>query len=110
MVSTYIIAKEICKLCLMQALRCDSVKVARVDWLGNSANFKEDYSVSLFHVVCTVKVMIFCSRCDALLVYWPFVHLHTVSKPFLICARSTSYCNREKENKNIYTKESHQVS
>ena len=34
------------------------------------------YSVFLFHVVSTVTVRIFCSRCDASLVYWPFAHLH----------------------------------
>ena len=51
-------------------------KVVRVDWLGNLANYKEDDNFSLFHVVCTVTVMIFCSRCDASLVYWPFPHLH----------------------------------
>ena len=49
-------------------------KVVRVDWLGNLANYKEDYNVSLFHVVCTVTVRI--SRCDAPLVYWPFAYLH----------------------------------
>ena len=27
-------------------------KVVRVDWLGNLANYKEDYNVSLFHAVC----------------------------------------------------------
>ena len=27
-------------------------KVVRVDWLGTLANYKEDYNVSLFHVVC----------------------------------------------------------
>ena len=51
-------------------------KVVRVDRLGNLANYKKDYNVSLFHVVCTVTVMIFCSRRDASLVYWPFAHLH----------------------------------
>ena len=46
------------------------IKVVRVDWLGNLANNKEDYNVSLLHIVCTVTVRIFCSRCDASLVYW----------------------------------------
>ena len=75
------------------------IKDARMDWLENLANYKEDYNVSLFHVVCTVTVMIFCSRCDASLVYWQLAHF--ISKPFVICARSTSYFNRKKENKNI---------
>ena len=51
-------------------------KVVRVDWLGNSENHKKDYNVFLFHVVCTVTVRIFCSWCDASLVYWLFAHLH----------------------------------
>ena len=51
-------------------------KVVRVNWLGNLTNYKEDYNVSLFLVVCTGTIRIFYSRCDALLVYWPFVHLH----------------------------------
>ena len=41
-----------------------------------SINYKEDYNVSLFHAVCTVTVMIFCSRYDASLVYWPFAQLY----------------------------------
>ena len=45
-------------------------KVVRVDWLGNLANYKEDYIVSLFYVVCTVTVRIFCSRCDASFVFF----------------------------------------
>ena len=43
--------------------------------------------------------MIFCSRCDSigrLLIY--------ISKPFVISAGSTSYNNRERENKNIEQK------
>ena len=72
-------------------------KVVRVDWLGNLANYKEDYNVSLFDVVCTVTV--FCSRCDASLVYRPFAYLHL--KAFCYFARSTSYFKRGKENKNI---------
>ena len=75
-----------------------TAKALRVDWLGNLANYKKDYKVSLFHVVCTVTVRIFCSLCDASLVYWPL--LSFISKPFS-CARSTSYFNREKENKNV---------
>ena len=51
-------------------------KVVRVDWLGNLANHKEDYNVSLFHVVCTVTVMIFCSRCDASSVCCLLARLH----------------------------------
>ena len=51
-------------------------KAVRVDWLGNLANYKEGYNVSLLYVVCMITVKIFCSRCDASLVYWPFVHLH----------------------------------
>ena len=26
--------------------------------------------------MCTVAVRIFCSKCDASIVYWPFAHLH----------------------------------
>ena len=51
-------------------------KVSRVDWLRNFANYKEDYIAALFHVVCRVTVMIFCSRCDDSLDHWPFAHLH----------------------------------
>ena len=51
-------------------------KVIKVDWLGNLANYKEDYNAPLFDVVCTVTVMIFCSRYDASLVYWPFAQLY----------------------------------
>ena len=63
----------------------ETMKVVRVDWLRNLENYKEDYNVSLFYVVCTVTVRIFCSRCDAsysigrLLIY--------ISKPFVICTR-----------------------
>ena len=32
------------------------IKVVRVDWLRKLANYKEDYNISLFHVVCTVTV------------------------------------------------------
>ena len=56
--------------------------------------YKEDYNVSLFHVMCTVTVGIFCSRCGASLVYWPFAHLH-LKAFFYLCTVS-----REKENKN----------
>ena len=37
------------------------LKVVRVDWLGNLADYKEDYNVSLFDVACTVTVGFFCS-------------------------------------------------
>ena len=57
------------------------------------------YNVSMFHVVCTVTVRIVCSRCDASLVIGHF-RIY-ISKPFVICARSTSYFSREKENKNL---------
>ena len=33
-------------------------KVVTMDWLGNLTNYKEDYKVFLFHVVCTVLVRI----------------------------------------------------
>ena len=61
-------------------------KVVRVDWLGNLANYKEDYTASLFHILCTVTVRIFCSRFDASLGHWPFAHLHLKSSinPILI--------------------------
>ena len=52
------------------------IKVVRVDWLENLANYKKNYNVSLFHVVCTVTVRNFCSRCDASLVCRQFAHLH----------------------------------
>ena len=51
-------------------------KVIKVDLLGNLANYKEDYNAPLFDVVCTVTVMIFCSKCDASLIYWLLAHLH----------------------------------
>ena len=51
-------------------------KLLKMDWLGNLANYKEDYNAPLFDFVCTVTVMIFCSRCDASLVYWLLAHLH----------------------------------
>ena len=35
------------------------VKVVREDWLGNLANYKEDYNVSLVRAVCTVTVRFF---------------------------------------------------
>ena len=66
--------KYACKLILVYLLVF--TKVVRVGWLGNLANYKEDYNISLFHVVCTVTVRIFCSSCDASLVYWPFANLH----------------------------------
>ena len=58
-------------------------KVIKVNWLGNLANYKEDYNAPLFDVVCTVTVMIFCSRCDASLVYWLLAHLHLKSFCYL---------------------------
>ena len=59
------------------------LKVVRVDWVGNLADYKEDYNVFLFDVVCTVTVRIFCSRCDASLVYWLLAHLHLKAFCFL---------------------------
>ena len=59
-----------------------NIKVVRVDWFGNLANYKKDYNVSLFHVVCTVTVRIFCFRCDVSLEYWPSSIY--ISKPFII--------------------------
>ena len=35
------------------------IKIVIVDCLGNLANYREDYNVSLFHVVCTVAARIF---------------------------------------------------
>ena len=34
------------------------IKVIKVDWLGNFANYKEDYNAPLYDVVCTVTDMI----------------------------------------------------
>ena len=52
------------------SIRITENKAVRVDWLENLASYKEDYNVSsLFHVVCTVTDRIFCSRCDASLMY-----------------------------------------
>ena len=56
---------------LVIALQQSFIKVVRVDWLGNLARYKEDYNVSLFYIMCTVTVRIFCSRCDASLVRLP---------------------------------------
>ena len=75
-----------------------------MDWLGNLANYIEDYNVSLFHVVCTVTVRFFCSRCDAALVYSSGCLLIYISKPFVIFLHSQhykNYLNRVKENKDI---------
>ena len=47
-----------------------------MDWLGNLANYKEGYNVSLFHVVCTVTLRIFYSRCDGSLDHWLFAIVH----------------------------------
>ena len=76
-----------------------------MDWLGNFENYKEDYNVSLFDVVCTVTVRIFCSRCDASLVYWPFAHLHFKAFCYL-CTVNVIFQlkKKKKENKNIITK------
>ena len=76
-----------------------AIKVSRVNWLWNFANYIADYNAALFHVVCRVMVMIFCSRCDGSLDHWPFAHLHL--KVFCNLCRVMSYNNRERENKNI---------
>ena len=50
------------------------IKVVIGDWLGNLANYKEDYNVSVCFMFCAWSQLGFlnCSRCDASLVYWPF--------------------------------------
>ena len=83
-------------------------KVVRVDWLGNLANYKEDYSVSFFHVAYTVTVRILCSRCAALLVYWLFAHLHLKAFCYL-CTVNVIYFKRKRRTI-TYNKENHQVS
>ena len=65
-------------------------KVVRVDWLGNLASYKEDYIVSLFYVVCTVTVRIFCSRCDASLVFC-FFHFKEQNFEGKSCNANQSY-------------------
>ena len=62
---------------------------------------------ALFHVVCRVTVIIFCSRCDGSLDQWPFAHL--CLKAFCNLCRATLYNNRERVNKNIEQR-SRQVS
>ena len=73
-----------------------------MDWLGNLANYK-DYNVPLFHIVCTVTVRIFCSRCDASLVYWPFVHLHLKAFSYL-CTVDVIFQQGKGEQKHITKK------
>ena len=75
-----------------------------MDRLGNLANYKEDYNVSLFHVVCRVTVRIFCSRCNASLVYWPF------AQSLLLFVLEQRHISIGKRRTKTYNKESQQVS
>lgn len=52
---------------------------------------------AFFHVRRTITVVIFCSGCDASLVFWSFAHF--ISKPIVICARSRPYNNRDNYKK-----------
>ena len=83
-------------------------KVVRVAWLGNLANYKEDYNLSLFHVLCKFRVMIFCSRCDASLVYWLLCSF--TSPSLLLFVHGQRHISIGKRRTKTYNKESQQVS
>ena len=81
--------------------KVSQTKVVRVDWLGNLANYKEDYNVSLFHVVFTVTVRIFCS---SLLGVCSFT-----SQSLLFFVHGQRHISIGKRRIKTYNKESHRV-